>query len=205
MSVDFKPPNVKNGFESLPSRLRLGPSGYTHNTPVTTALYHHKASSNTKYRAEYPKKTFREEGPPPSANTLKETSGYSHSFNIEPVTYRPTECHSGEVPGEFTWRPTGKSLTKKDFMGWVPMSGHESLPVMTARANESNGYIKGNTHMAKAQPRDTRVCVFVNKEDTVGMTETRIDIMTITNKIGLSTKVIVIVIANLVSIIILSS
>ena len=157
VSLDFKRPALLNGYESLPNALQLGPSGYTHNTPVTRAMYSCKASSDTKYKSEYPRKGFRGREPAPSTHSRQEKSGYVHSFNIEPVTYRPTECHNGELPGTFTWRPTGSSIMKNDFNGWSPMTGNESIAGTSRRANESNGYIKGNHYPVKAEPRDIKV------------------------------------------------
>lgn len=158
MSIDFKRPAILHGYESLPTALQLGPSGYTHNTPVTRALYSHKASSATKYRSEYPRKGFRGSEPTAaSTHSRQEKSGYVHSFNIEPLTYRPTECHNGEIPGTYTWRPTGSSIMKKDYNGWSPMTGNESIPGTSRRANESNGYVKGNHYPVKAEPQDIKV------------------------------------------------
>ena len=50
-----------------------------------------------------------------SRHSPKEESGFTHAQNIEPVTFRPKENHGGELPGHVTWRPTGKSVMKKDF------------------------------------------------------------------------------------------
>lgn len=84
-------------------------------------------------------------------------SGYSHAVNIEPITYRPTECHNNDLPGYITWRPTGHTIMKEDFKKTPLLSGHESLPMATERGNKSNGYIKGHSYPALAQPIDIKV------------------------------------------------
>lgn len=50
-----------------------------------------------------------------SFHSRVEDSGYTQAYNNEPVTFRPFENHDGEVPGYITWRPTGRSIMKRDF------------------------------------------------------------------------------------------
>lgn len=50
-----------------------------------------------------------------SRHSNKEKSGFTHAYNVEPVTFRPHENHTGDLPGNVTWRPTGDSVMKKSF------------------------------------------------------------------------------------------
>jgi hypothetical protein len=50
-----------------------------------------------------------------SRHSQKEESGFTHANNVEPVTFRPHENFGGEFSGHVTWRPTGRSIMKKDF------------------------------------------------------------------------------------------
>ena len=59
--------------------------------------------------------TFTFAGLESSRHSQKEESGFTHAQNIEPVTFRPHENYGGEFPGHVTWRPTGRSIMKKDF------------------------------------------------------------------------------------------
>ena len=46
---------------------------------------------------------------------MKEESGFVHNINVEPVTFIPGAAHSGNVPGWYTNRPTGVTITTTDF------------------------------------------------------------------------------------------
>lgn len=50
-----------------------------------------------------------------SQHTQREDTGFTHAQNIEPVTFRPPEAFANDLSPEATWRPTGKSVMKKDF------------------------------------------------------------------------------------------
>lgn len=50
-----------------------------------------------------------------SRHSNKEESGFTHATNVEPVTFRPRESHTGDLPGDITWRPTGSSIMKNNF------------------------------------------------------------------------------------------
>ncbi len=158
---DYIPPELKIGMEQLPLTIRQGPSGYSHNTPITRVPLNERVSSNTYYRDDYPLKEFRSDSKHPSHYTRKEDTGFTHAVNIEPVTYRPTECHASELPSHVTWRPTGRSIAKGDFTQAPLKTGHEGLPLLSHQPCLSNGYIKGNCFPAEAQPIDIKVHVYV--------------------------------------------
>ena len=46
---------------------------------------------------------------------LKEESGFVHNINEEPVTFQPGAAHAGNVPGWYTNRPTGVTITTTDY------------------------------------------------------------------------------------------
>ena len=154
---DYIPPEQKCGAEQLPLTIRQGPSGYTHNTPITRPLLKERLSSDTYYRNGYPLKEFRSDSKHPSYHTRREDTGFTHAYNVEPITYRPTECHTGEIPDHVTWRPTGRSITKGDFIQAPPKTGHEALPILSHRACLSNGFVKSNCCPPDAQPIDVKV------------------------------------------------
>ena len=93
-----------------------------------------------------------------SRNSKKEYSGFTHAFNVvEPVTFRPAENHSGSVPGELTWRPTGCSVMSQDFCHPMPFTGLESFPALSSGADPSNGFIKGHHFPVNSQQQETQV------------------------------------------------
>lgn len=154
-SRDYNSTKQKSGCEQLPKSIRQSSSGFTRNPQMTRA--HHRASSDTTYREGYPLKKFRNDNVNPSNHSNKEGSGFIHANNIEPITFRPTECHAGDLPGEITWRPTGQSMMKQDYSRTSPITGCEPLSLLSTRASQSNGFIKGNRCPATAQPIDIKV------------------------------------------------
>ena len=44
-----------------------------------------------------------------------EGSGYSHAYNVEPVTFHPDYAHKGDRPGWMTYRPTGTSIMQTSY------------------------------------------------------------------------------------------
>lgn len=154
---NFGAHSLPSGWEALPESISYSQSGFAHNIPNTRAHSTHLASQNTAYRGSYLPKPFRSDGVRMSSNSNKEESGFTHAWNVEPVTFRPTENHSGGVPGELTWRPTGRSVMSHDFCQPTPLTGLESLPVLSGRADLSNGFIKGHECPANAQPQESQV------------------------------------------------
>jgi len=51
---------------------------------------------STEQATQFKPKPFRSEKLQPSDSSNKEYSGFSHAYNVEPVTYRPTEAHTGQ-------------------------------------------------------------------------------------------------------------
>ena len=156
---DYTPAQLNTGMEQLPASLYQGGrvSGYVHNAPNTRAPLVELTSSDTAYRNYYPLKQFRSDSNHPSMHTNKEESGFTHACNQEPITYRPTECHAGGLPGHLTWRPTGHSITRVDFKQAPLKSGHEAFSQLSFRACHSNGFVKGNCVPAQAEPIDQKV------------------------------------------------
>ena len=86
-----------------------------------------------------------------SRTSKKEDSGFTLASNVtEPITYRPTENHSGSVPGELTWRPTGCSVMSQDFYHPIRLTGPESFPVLSDGPETSKQFIQGH-HFPVAQ------------------------------------------------------
>lgn len=77
----------------------------------------------------------------------KEGSGFTHAYNHEPITYRPTECFDGTQSVKHNWRPTGYSVMKKSFQPCNYVDGKESFRILSKRAERDTGYsreIKAN-------------------------------------------------------------
>ena len=92
---------------------------------------------STETHTRFTHKPFRDAGeletprqqplppPPPPSSTLtgkqgslhthREDTGFTHAQNIEPVTFRPPEAFNDDLSPQTTWRPTGRSVMKRDF------------------------------------------------------------------------------------------
>lgn len=70
----------------------------------------------------------------------KEGSGFTHAYNDEPVTYRPTEAHDGRTDPRFTWRPTGTSIMKTHFLPSQHQRGNERLPILSHGSMRDTGF-----------------------------------------------------------------
>ncbi|XP_072045830.1 stabilizer of axonemal microtubules 4-like [Amphiura filiformis] len=77
----------------------------------------------------------------------KEGSGYTHAYNVEPITFHSGSPHKNQYPGFYTDRPTGRSMMKTAFQPSLYMKGDEKLPVITNRSERETGF----TH-EKAKP-----------------------------------------------------
>lgn len=156
-SRDYTAPTLHTGREHLPVTSSHALSGYAHNLPLTRQPLSKSLSSNTSYRNNYPKKDFRTHKADSGSNDLKEDTGFTHAYNVEPITFRPNECHVTNLPGHVTWRPTGQSLMKRDYVSCPPLGGQEPLATVTTHSCRSNGFIKGNNNPTQAQPINIKV------------------------------------------------
>eukprot|EP00105_Crassostrea_gigas_P022711 XP_011442325.1 PREDICTED: protein phosphatase 1 regulatory subunit 32 isoform X1 [Crassostrea gigas] len=76
-----------------------------------------------------------------------EESGFTHAYNVEPITYIPGSPHKNERPGWATGRPTGISIMKTDFLRSEYSKGNEPFPVLSHGSERGTGF----TH-EKAKP-----------------------------------------------------
>lgn len=72
----------------------------------------------------------------------KEDSGFTRSKNLEPVTFRPDECHDGMLPPWCTWRPTGSSVMKRHYKGFQNPDGSEKFQGILPNADRENGFTR---------------------------------------------------------------
>lgn len=72
----------------------------------------------------------------------KEESGFTHAFNNEPITFKPTEAYDGNYPGWYTWRPTGTSLMKTDFQPSRYLDGNEPFTTVPGGSDRNTGYTR---------------------------------------------------------------
>ncbi|XP_054774334.2 stabilizer of axonemal microtubules 4-like [Lytechinus pictus] len=77
----------------------------------------------------------------------KEGSGYTHAYNVEPVSFNPGSPFKNDIPGTWTGRPTGTSVMKTSFLPSQRPAGDERLPIITNRSDHETGF----TH-EKAKP-----------------------------------------------------
>lgn len=82
-----------------------------------------------------------------------EGSGFTHAYNVEPITYHPDHAHHGDVPGYYTDRPTGVSIMETHYRPCAFSKGDEPLPKIANRSDRDTGFTTGT----KARP------VFVNR------------------------------------------
>ncbi|XP_064397724.1 stabilizer of axonemal microtubules 4-like [Halichondria panicea] len=161
---------MPQGSDPFPGKVTPFMSGYAHNTPTTLpttrqvagyphhGLHKHPVATekamSTEYNTRFLRQPFREQhGPNSSSHSNKEESGFTHAHTIEPITYRPHDNHTGELPGHVTWRPTGFSLMKSSFRPPSYMKGSEPFVVaISGTADHSNGYVKGSKAKAHVQP-----------------------------------------------------
>ncbi|XP_071941327.1 stabilizer of axonemal microtubules 4-like [Antedon mediterranea] len=77
----------------------------------------------------------------------KQGSGYTHAYNVEPITYHPGSPYKNDMPGFFTDRPTGISVMKTSYRPSKYSHGAEKLPFISDRSDHETGF----TH-EKAKP-----------------------------------------------------
>jgi len=70
----------------------------------------------------------------------KEYSGFTHSQNIEPITYRPDEDFS--APNTLA-RPIAQSVMKESFNGHPFLTGTEKLNAVSSKGQCVSGFVKG--------------------------------------------------------------
>jgi protein phosphatase 1 regulatory subunit 32 len=70
----------------------------------------------------------------------KEESGFTHNHTVELLTFHPDQAHLGDVPGFFTDRPTGMSITQTDFLRSQLPNGAEPMPKIAACSDHESGF-----------------------------------------------------------------
>lgn len=78
----------------------------------------------------------------------KEGSGFTHAYNVEPISFHPDYAHKGEWPGYMTGRPTGHSIQTTDYRPAAFSMGKEPLPSLANRSVRDTGFTTGT----KAHP-----------------------------------------------------
>ncbi|XP_070541928.1 stabilizer of axonemal microtubules 4-like [Ptychodera flava] len=71
-----------------------------------------------------------------------EDTGFTHAYNIEPITFHPSEPYKLDKPGWFTDRPTGRSIMKTHYLPSEYSHGDEKLPVVTDRSVRDTGFTR---------------------------------------------------------------
>lgn len=72
----------------------------------------------------------------------KEGSGYTHSYNDEPITFIPGNPHKNDKPGFVTMRPTGRSVMKTDFLKSRYPQGTEPVSNIAHGSDRDSGFVR---------------------------------------------------------------
>lgn len=108
------------------------------------------AAENSNYGPGYmtTETKVRFDGQPPDRSLggesgPKEESGFTHAYNIEPVTFHAGSPYRGDIPGWATDRPIGHSIMKTHFLPNEYMHGAEPLPKIANRSDHNTGFTTG--------------------------------------------------------------
>ncbi|KAJ8314512.1 hypothetical protein KUTeg_006662 [Tegillarca granosa] len=71
-----------------------------------------------------------------------EETGFTHAYNVEPVTFYPNNPHLADKPGWYTNRPTGVSIMKTHFLPSEYPHGDEKLPNLAAGSERGTGFTR---------------------------------------------------------------
>ncbi|XP_002740326.1 stabilizer of axonemal microtubules 4-like [Saccoglossus kowalevskii] len=72
-----------------------------------------------------------------------EETGYTHAYNIEPITFHPASPHKNVRPGWMTDRPIGnRTIMKTDYQPSEYLRGNEKLPVVIDRSTRDTGFTR---------------------------------------------------------------
>ncbi|KAK3096952.1 hypothetical protein FSP39_005069 [Pinctada imbricata] len=71
-----------------------------------------------------------------------EETGFTHAYNVEPITFIPGQPHKNELPGWATGRPTGVSIFKTDFRRSEYPHGDEPLPSLAHGSERGTGFTR---------------------------------------------------------------
>ncbi|XP_060065144.1 protein phosphatase 1 regulatory subunit 32-like [Ylistrum balloti] len=72
----------------------------------------------------------------------KEESGFTHAYNVEPITFIPGSSHQNDNPGWDTVRPTGSSIMKTHFLRSEYPHGDEVLPRLAVGSERGTGFTR---------------------------------------------------------------
>lgn len=71
-----------------------------------------------------------------------EGTGYTHAYNVEPITYIPADPHKNDRPAWQTGRPIGPSIMKTDFLRSEYPHGKEPLPNLAVGSERGTGFTR---------------------------------------------------------------
>ncbi|KAL5010449.1 hypothetical protein ScPMuIL_012754 [Solemya velum] len=72
----------------------------------------------------------------------KEETGFTHAFNVEPVTFKPNDPHKNERPGWWTHRPIGVSVMKTSFLQSRYPHGAEQVSNLAPGSDRETGFTR---------------------------------------------------------------
>ncbi|CAG2189017.1 PPP1R32 [Mytilus edulis] len=71
-----------------------------------------------------------------------EGTGFTHAYNVEPITYYPGDPHKNDRPRWQTHRPTGITIMKTDFLRSEYPHGDEPLPNLASGSERGTGFTR---------------------------------------------------------------
>lgn len=139
----FQPYKENSGKEPLPGNVHQVGSGFVRQKPITFP----KDADGPQYMLSETSKRFRGDQPDRMDVSMKtvgdpEGTGFTHAYNVEPITYYPADPHKNDRPRWQTHRPTGITIMKTDFLRSEYPHGDEPLPNLASGSERGTGFTR---------------------------------------------------------------
>ncbi|XP_043915586.1 protein phosphatase 1 regulatory subunit 32 [Protopterus annectens] len=85
----------------------------------------------------------------------KQNTGHTEGSPLSPVTYHPPSAYRGALPGHFTDRPTGVSITITDYLPSATPHGDEFLPALASRTERETGFSREKARVSTSADLET--------------------------------------------------
>lgn len=146
--LEFQPYKENSGKEPLPGSVHQVGSGFVRQKPITFST----EADGPKYMVSETYQRFKGDQPDRKCSqhvdvSMKtvghpEGTGFTHAYNVEPITFIPADPHKNDKPGWHTGRPTGISIMKTDFLRSEYPHGDEPLPNLAAGSDRGTGFTR---------------------------------------------------------------
>jgi hypothetical protein len=142
---DYSPFKASDGRDPFPGQIHGITSGYAKNLPQTVPKTKEcpEMFVGTEYKTGFERKDFRSDSMQPAEKSNKELTGFIREMNHNPISMRPLEAYTSQSMTKYMY-PTSTSIVQQDFYATRLPTGKEPLPSISDKANNSNGFTKGN-------------------------------------------------------------